>query len=87
MCLSFFLLVYKFHCWFEGSKNKKFFVKPSFVYKINYSVMTTFVFYFKDKLLCHKTISYPVFKYMCVHMCTMNLHIHGMCMFSFVFSL
>ena len=58
------------------------------LYKKNESFMTNLVLYDKDKWLCHKTISCLVLsQYMCVHMCIMNLHVHGMYRFIFVFSL
>ena len=57
MCLSVDLLVNKFHYWLEGRKNKMFIVKPSFLYKINESVIKNLVLYVKDKLPHHKNAS------------------------------
>ena len=43
VCLYVVLLVNGFHYWLKGIKNTTFYVKPSFIYKINDSVMKTLV--------------------------------------------
>ena len=55
------LFINSFHCWLAGSKKTMYVVKPSLFYKRNYSVMKTLVLYVKEKWLCRKTLSCPVF--------------------------
>ena len=88
LCRFVLLLVNKFHYWLPGSKNTPHLVKPSYVVQENEYVVKTLIFYVKYKLICHKTLSCPLFSYyMCVHLCIMNLHVHSMCVFIFMFSL
>ena len=49
--------------------------------------MKTLVFYIKEKLLHHKTISCPVYTYKCLHMCIMNVYVRDMYICSLMFSL
>ena len=71
----------------EGEKQRTL-QNITLLYKINESVMETLVFYAKEKRLCHKTLTFPVFSYyMCVHIFIMNLHVNGLCICIFMFYL
>ena len=61
LCAYYVVLLFnEFHYWLVWSKNTKYVVKPSLLYKRNDSIMKTLVFYVKEKLLHHKTLSWPV---------------------------
>ena len=76
--LSVALLVHNFHFRLEGRKTTTYFIKPSYVQYKRLCHKKSYFVKINDFII--KTISCPIFcSYKCVHMCIMNLNVHGMC--------